>query len=332
MKRSNKPRRDFLSKVGVIAGTALTSGKLGLARELLSGVKSGIEVVTAEKSADYTLRIGAAAVEIGKKKIVPAVTYNGQFPGPLLRFKEGQAVVVDVHNDTDTPEQLHWHGQFVSPHIDGAAEEGTPFIASHGMRRLAFTPKPEGLRFYHTHNRAGADLHEGQYSGQVGAVYIEPRNQPGNFDREVFLVLKEFEPTLSQGGDMAQDFLAPAETVKELKDSSEGAMKASLAKGTPHGYVVGYRHFTINGKMLGHGEPIRVKQGERVLFHVLNGSATEIRSLALPGAYVSSGGVGWKSSADGGARAGAVAGNGGTDFGDCGDEASGRLDHGRFGG
>jgi len=60
-------------------------------------------------------------------------------------------------------------------------------------------------------------------------------------------------------------------------------MKASLAKGMPHGYEVGYRSFTINGRMLGHGEPIRVKQGERVLFHVLNGSATEIRSLALPG-------------------------------------------------
>jgi len=37
--------------------------------------------------------------------------------------------------------------------------------------------------------------------------------------------------------------------------------------------------------MLGHGEPIRVKQGERVLFHVLNASATEIRSLALPGHF-----------------------------------------------
>jgi FtsP/CotA-like multicopper oxidase with cupredoxin domain len=35
--------------------------------------------------------------------------------------------------------------------------------------------------------------------------------------------------------------------------------------------------------MLGHGEPVRVKQGERVLFHVRNGSATEIRSIALPG-------------------------------------------------
>jgi FtsP/CotA-like multicopper oxidase with cupredoxin domain len=60
-------------------------------------------------------------------------------------------------------------------------------------------------------------------------------------------------------------------------------MKASLAKGMPHGYEVGYRYFTINGRMLGHGEPVRAKQGERVLFHILNGSATEIRSLALPG-------------------------------------------------
>src|SRR6201998_4780511 len=60
-------------------------------------------------------------------------------------------------------------------------------------------------------------------------------------------------------------------------------MKASLAKGMPHGYEVGYGSFTINGSMLGHGEPIRVKQGERVLFHVLNGSATKIPSLALPG-------------------------------------------------
>jgi FtsP/CotA-like multicopper oxidase with cupredoxin domain len=60
-------------------------------------------------------------------------------------------------------------------------------------------------------------------------------------------------------------------------------MKTSLGKGMPHGYEVGYGLFSINGRMLGRGDPIRVKPGERVLFHVLNGSATEIRSLALPG-------------------------------------------------
>jgi FtsP/CotA-like multicopper oxidase with cupredoxin domain len=77
--------------------------------------------------------------------------------------------------------------------------------------------------------------------------------------------------------------LAPAMKVKELEAAGEYAMKASLAKGMPHGYEVGYQYFTIDGRMLGHGEPVRVKHGERVLFHVVNGSATEIRSLPSPG-------------------------------------------------
>jgi FtsP/CotA-like multicopper oxidase with cupredoxin domain len=94
-------------------------------------------------------------------------------------------------------------------------------------------------------------------------------------------VMKEFEPSFSRGGDMAMDMLAPGVPIKELEEI--GAKADQEAKGTPKGYEVGYELFSINGKMLGAGEPIRVKTGERVLFHVLNASATEIRSLALPG-------------------------------------------------
>jgi FtsP/CotA-like multicopper oxidase with cupredoxin domain len=236
-----------------------------------------------QPAADYTLHIQASAVEIAPKRIVSAITYNGQFPGPLLRFKEGRPVTVDVFNDTDTPEQLHWHGQFLPTDVDGAAEEGTPYIPAHGMRRLNFTPAPSGLRFYHTHNRAAANLSAGQYSGEVGPVFIEPKSSFGDHDREVFLTLKEFEPAFSRGGDMDLNFLAPSTRNKSLEDLGESAMKASLAKGMPHGFEVGYNAFTMNGRMLGHGEPLRVKSGERVLVHILNGSATEIRSLALPG-------------------------------------------------
>jgi FtsP/CotA-like multicopper oxidase with cupredoxin domain len=271
-------RRGFLRLAGTVACAATlpprASRALGLPEIFQSSDAS---------APDYVLHIGATPVEIAPKQIVSTITYNGQFPGPLLRFKEGQPVTVEVHNDTDSPEQLHWHGQMVSTDVDGAAEEGTPFIQARGMRRIVFTPRPSGFRFYHTHNRAGADLHAGQYSGQVGPVYIEPKHDPGSYDKEIFLVLKEFEPTFSQGGDMAQNFLAPSAKSKELETAGESSMKASLAKGMPHGYEVGYRYFTINGRMLGHGEPLRVKRGERVLFHVLNGSATEIRSLALPG-------------------------------------------------
>jgi len=233
--------------------------------------------------ADYTLKIATTTLELSPNRIVSATTYNGQFPGPLLRMKEGKQVTVDVHNETDVPEQLHWHGQFVGTDVDGATEEGTPFIAPHSSKRISFVPGPSGLRFYHTHLRAGADLAAGLYSGLVGPVYIEPKGNLGHYDREVFLTMKEFQPTLSRGGDMAMDFLSPEQTVPALKEAGESSMKASVAKGNPHGFEVGYDSFTINGKMLGHGEPIRVKQGERVLFHLLNGSAGEIRSLALPG-------------------------------------------------
>jgi FtsP/CotA-like multicopper oxidase with cupredoxin domain len=276
LSKETSSRRDFLKLAVTSACAAVPHSPLGLLSQPFFGTAQ-------TDSPDYTLRIAPSALEIAPKRIVSAITYNGQFPGPLLRFKEGQPATVDVHNDTNTPEQLHWHGQLVSTDVDGAAEEGTPYIPAHGIRRIRFNPRPAGLRFYHTHNRAGADLYAGQYSGQVGPVYIEPKNDPGTYDREVFLVLKEFEPTLSQGGDMSQDFLTPATKVKELESAGESAMKASLGKGIPHGYEVGYRYFTINGRMLGHGEPVRVKHGERVMFHVLNGSATEIRSLALPG-------------------------------------------------
>ena len=81
---------------------------------------------------------------------------------------------------------------------------------------------------------------------------------------------------------MAADFLA-GQPIPELRDKGEAAMAASLASGKPRGFEVGYEAFAINGSMLGHGDPIKVTQGQRLLLHVLNASATESRSLALPG-------------------------------------------------
>ena len=70
---------------------------------------SAAEEVAAQK-ADYTMRIGTGLIELAPDHIVSTTLYNGRFPGPLLVFKEGQRVVVDIHNDTDTPELVHWHG------------------------------------------------------------------------------------------------------------------------------------------------------------------------------------------------------------------------------
>jgi FtsP/CotA-like multicopper oxidase with cupredoxin domain len=234
----------------------------------------------AEPPADYTLRIAPGLVELSPEHIVSTTLYNGQFPGPLLRFKEGQLVTIDIQNDTDTPELVHWHGQMIPSDVDGAAEEGSPFVPPHGVQRISFVPQPSGLRFYHTHVAAGADLNRGTYTGQAGPVYIEPRDNQGAYDREVFLVLKEFAPSFSRGGDMAMDSLAgrPVDALRRMGKEADDA-----APEKAKGFEVGYDLFAINGRMLGHGEPIRVNRHQRVLFHILNASAGEIRSLALPG-------------------------------------------------
>lgn len=262
-------RRDFL-KLGSLSLLAAAAPKLRAA------------YAQAPVNPDYTIEIANGLAELGPEQIISTTLYNGQFPGPLLRFKEGQPVTVDIVNKTEHPELLHWHGQKIPSDVDGAEEEGSRVVVPGATLRETFTPGPSGFRFYHTHVRAGSDLSRGQYSGLVGPVYIEPKENPGAYDQEIFLVLKEFGPTLSRGGDMAMDFLAGSE-IKELKDKGEAAMNASMKSGAAKGYEVGYQFFTINGRMLGHGEPIRVKRGQRVLFHILNGSAGEIRSLAMPG-------------------------------------------------
>lgn len=125
-------RRAFIRTTGLAAGALLLSPRNLFAAE-------------ADAVADYTVRIKPAPIEISGDVILSTITYNDQFPGPLIRFNEGRRVTVDIFNDTDTSEQLHWHGQKISTDVDGSVEEGTPYIPAHGRRRITFTPNPAGL-------------------------------------------------------------------------------------------------------------------------------------------------------------------------------------------
>ena len=230
-------RRSFLKYAGLVS-------VIGAVPRLAFGADE-----STPKKADYTLRVGTGLVELAPDHIVSTTLYNGQFPGPLVRFKEGQEVIVDVYNDTDTPELVHWHGQVIPSDVEGAAEEGTPFVPARGMRRISFVPRPSGFRFYHTHVVAGADLNRGTYTGQAGPVYIEPKNNARAYDREIFLVMKEFEPAFSRGGDMPTDALAGA-PIKELQRIGKAADEEAQEK--TKGFEVGYELFGINGRASGH--------------------------------------------------------------------------------
>jgi FtsP/CotA-like multicopper oxidase with cupredoxin domain len=53
--------------------------------------------------------------------------------------------------------------------------------------------------------------------------------------------------------------------------------------GDDSGLEVVYQSFSVNSHALGYREPIRVKQGQRVMFHILNANATRQHRLAFTG-------------------------------------------------
>ncbi len=273
-------RRDFLKTAG---WSALAAGTLPHADAWAAAIPAPAAPAApaaAASKADYTLRIATGVLELSKQKFVSTTLYNGDFPGPLLRLHEGRPVTIDIFNDTDHDEQVNWHGQHLPASVDGADEERTPPVPAHGHKREVFRSTPSGLRLYHSLVRAGANLSRGLYTGLAGPVFIEPAHGSGAYDQEVFLTLKEFQPYLSRMDDDTP-FMQPSGM--ELDLVTLAAHADPNAGAVPPGYELAYGAFAINGKSLGYGAPIRVQRGERVMLHVINASATENRSLALPG-------------------------------------------------
>jgi FtsP/CotA-like multicopper oxidase with cupredoxin domain len=223
--------------------------------------------------ADYTLRIAPVTVELSPDHILSTIGYNDSAPGPLLRMREGKTVSVDVINETDVPELVHWHGMLLAPDVDGVEEQGTPVVPARGRRRYLLTPRPAGSRWYHSHAMAEADLHRGSYTGQFGFVYVDGVNDPGAYDQEIFLSLRDWEPF----------FTSSMEDDDDDGHSGPQSERPATLNTDPNGLEVNSMTYSINDKVLGAGEPIRVKQGQRVLMHLLNASAIENRRIAFPG-------------------------------------------------
>jgi FtsP/CotA-like multicopper oxidase with cupredoxin domain len=232
-----------------------------------------LESNATEPAADFTLQIAPMLVELAPQVVISTIGYSNKVPGPLLRMREGQHVTVDVTNDTDVPEYVHWHGLFVPSHVDGVEEEGTPPVPPHGRRRYQFVAKPAGSRWYHSHTAAMMDLHRGAYTGQFGFLMIDSANNAGLYDQEVFLALREWQYFLST--------MDPDENRPDPHDPMP--KKPAKPDLRPNGLEVSAPLYSINDKILGAGEPLRVQPGQRVLMHLLNASASQIHRVALSG-------------------------------------------------
>lgn len=275
-------RRDFV-RLGYAAAVATGASKLqpAFAQPLEAGQipepPQHAMVPLAPKvpghTADFTLRIAPMLVELAPQVVLSTIGYCNQVPGPLLRMREGQHVTVDVVNDTDVPEYVHWHGLLIPSNVDGVGEEGSPPVPPHGRRRYEFVANPAGSRWYHSHTEAMLDLHRGAYTGQFGFLMIDAADNPGHYDQEVFLALRDWEP-----------FLATMDPDEDQPDPHDPMPEKPAKPYTrPNGLEVNAPLYSINDKMLGAGDPIRVQSGQRILMHLLNASSAQIQRVACSG-------------------------------------------------
>jgi FtsP/CotA-like multicopper oxidase with cupredoxin domain len=223
------------------------------------GAGIGMAYSQAANAPDYTLRIAPLKLELAPGKVIDTFAYNGVVPGPVLRLREGQQVNIDVTNRTDIEDIVHWHGLHLPAVADGAMEEGSPMVQRGATQRYSFAAKPAGTRWYHSHDVAGKDLTRSLYSGMYGFLIVEPASDPGRYDREILLAAHHWE--------------------------GRWVSMQDIRKGPPpdNGLEVLYASASFNDKMLGHGEPVRVREGERVLFRLLNASPTQNVTVALAG-------------------------------------------------
>ncbi|HQD09846.1 MAG TPA: multicopper oxidase domain-containing protein, partial [Flavihumibacter sp.] len=102
------------------------------------------------KTVRYDLYISDSLVNFtGKTK--PAIAVNGSIPAPTLVFSIGDTALIVVHNLSDKPTAVHWHGVQLPAAMDGVPYLTQLPIAPHTSFVYKFPVVQAGTYWYHSH-------------------------------------------------------------------------------------------------------------------------------------------------------------------------------------
>ena len=182
---------------------------------------------------------------------VNAYAFNGQVPGPTLRFRQGDRVRINVTNRLPETTTVHWHGLILPNVMDGPANVTQAPIENGDMYRYEFTAVQSGTYFYHSHDHVDRQ----QALGLYGALVIDPASAENEIaaDHEYTLQLQEW---------LVRDGLTyPAMPM-------EGGMP---------------NYFTINGRAYPATDTIKMKVGETLKVRFIGSNSGFIHPMHIHG-------------------------------------------------
>lgn len=273
-------RRDALK----LAGAAGLAGTL----TIYSGRRS-----FASAAKTYALKVEAGRIivdGIGAK----AVMMGGSVPAPIMRWKEGEEVVIHATNRLEEPTSIHWHGLLIEGVMDGAPGfNGYVAIQPGETYTYRFKLRQAGTYWYHSHSSMQ------EQAGMYGAIVIDPiGREPVRANRDYVVVLSDHtrEDPMRVLSNLKADagyYNRGKRTLVDFfrdttRDGFNTAIKDRLDWGdmrmdpTDLADVTGYS-FLVNGRGPKDNWTGLFAPGERIRLRFINASAMSFFDVRIPG-------------------------------------------------
>jgi FtsP/CotA-like multicopper oxidase with cupredoxin domain len=173
-------RRRFI----VLGGLGATGLSLATVPKLIQWAQAGIDTpfpqppdLKNESSqtglVEFSLRASSSRIKLlGQEGLEAALmTYNGSFPGPTMRVKEGDRVRIQFRNDLKEPTNLHFHGLHISPTGQGDNVFRTVKSGETALYEFEIPSGSAGTYWYHPHHHGNANTQ--LFAGLSGAIVVD---------------------------------------------------------------------------------------------------------------------------------------------------------------
>ncbi len=274
---------------GVVAGLGLSPASL-LANPG-NKVQQGLKTLTGSR---FDLAIGAQPVNFtGTSRIATAI--NGSVPGPILRWREGDRVVLNVTNHLPESSSIHWHGIILPANMDGVPDISFKGIGPGETYRYEFDVRQSGTYWYHSHSGFQ------EQTGMYGPIVIEPRDpEPFTYDRDYVVMLSDWtdenpSTVYAKLKKMSDYYNFSERTFGDLmRDIRKYGLSRTFARRRMWNRmrmsdrdisdITGYTYtFLMNGIPPRDGWMGLFRKGEKVRLRVINGAAMTFFDVRIPG-------------------------------------------------
>ncbi|RMJ06352.1 Copper resistance protein A precursor [Marinobacter litoralis] len=260
-------------------------------KRLLTGLFS-LFVPALVFAGEYNLTVDRVTIDTGDF-IKEGIGYNGKSPGPVLRFKEGENVKINVTNNLDEMTSIHWHGLILPFQQDGVPGISFPGIKAGETFTYEFSVVQAGTYWFHSHSGFQ------EPDGAFGSIIIEPKGrEPFRYDREYVIQLTDKHPhtgdRIMRNLKMMPDYYnREQQTVGEFFSDAKtnglmNTLKDRMAWGDMRmmkADVEDVQGFTgmINGKGPEQNWTGLFEPGERIRLRFINSSAMTYFDVRIPG-------------------------------------------------